>query len=73
MKRGELIILWVGGLLSVVVLSGGAPRIPSSIDLPFVSSGTVAGYVVDLIARLASIWILCGLAWVTLYRRKKGD
>ena len=56
MKRGELIILWVGGLLSVLVLIAGANV--SERD-PFVMA-----------ALLLAIWIICGLVWLTLYRRQ---
>jgi hypothetical protein len=55
MKRGELIILWVGGVSSVFVLIAGAEA-----GEPFI-----------LGALLLSIWIICALVWLTLYRRSK--
>ena len=30
----------------------------------------VAGYIFEVIARLLAIWIVCGLVWLTLYRRE---
>jgi hypothetical protein len=59
MKRGELIILWVGGLLSVLVLIAGA----NDYRRDYFIMGVL----------LLAIWIICGLVWLTLYRRKKGD
>jgi hypothetical protein len=53
-KRGELIILWVGGLLSVFVLIEGA-----RVEEPFIIG-----------VFLLAIWIICGLVWLTLYRRQ---
>jgi len=69
MKRGELIILWIGGILSValLVLSQAPDPITQKVSL------TLGGYIVDLIMKLAAIWIICGLVWLTLYRRDKGD
>jgi hypothetical protein len=55
MKRGELIILWVGGLLSVFVLI---------MALDHQEIWAVAVF-------LLAIWIICGLVWLTLYRRLK--
>jgi hypothetical protein len=71
-KRGELIILWVGGLLSVALLV--LVRVPTSIRDEVLRGGpssmaTVAAYVFEVIARLLAIWIICGLVWLTLYRR----
>jgi hypothetical protein len=85
MKRGELIILWVGGLLSVALL---IPVVPSSdpsmrdvilrdLGLPMKdtqpSMAVVAGYVFNVVTKLLAIWIICGLVWLTLYRRNKRD
>lgn len=69
MKRGELIILWAGALLSVALLI--LSEAPSPIDQKV--SLSLGGYIVNLLARLAAIWIICGLVWLTLYRRDKGD
>jgi len=70
MKRGELVILWVGGLLSVALLTVTvAPTSFSSrteLDEPI-----IAGYVFNVVTKLLAIWIICGLVWLTLYRRKK--
>jgi hypothetical protein len=72
MKRGELVILWVGGLLSVALLA--SVNVPTSIRDELLRGGpsstaAVAGYVFEVIARLLAIWIICGLVWLTLYRR----
>jgi hypothetical protein len=31
----------------------------------------VAGYVFEVVTRLLAIWIVCGLVWLTLYRRSR--
>jgi len=69
MKRGELIILWIGGILSValLVLSQAPDPITQEVSL------TLGGYIVDLMMKLAATWIICGLVWLTLYRRDKGN
>ena len=70
MKTGELIILWVGGLLSVALFAfvnaplSWTPRL--EIDQP-----VIGGYFFNVLTKLAAIWIICGLVWLTLYRRKK--
>ena len=79
MKRGELIILWVGGLLSVAVLIladvptlvfSGRDSILNELGLATrdaqPSMAAVAGYIFEVIARLLAIWIICGLVWLTL-------
>jgi hypothetical protein len=69
MKRGELTILWVGGLLSVALLiitiapTSSSPR--TELYEPI-----IAGYVFNVITKLLAIWIICGLLWLTLYRRQ---
>jgi hypothetical protein len=63
MKPGELIILWVGGLLSAALLA--TARAPTS------DMADVAGHVVDGVALLLAIWTICGLVWLTIYRRSK--
>lgn len=68
MKRGELIILWVGGLCSVaVLLLVDAPTRTMSFE------PVIAGYVFNVVTKLLAICIICGLVWLTLYRRDKGD
>jgi hypothetical protein len=81
MKHGELIILWVGGLLSVALLLPVAPTSEPSMrdqmlrDLGLAmkdaqpSIAVVAGYVFNVVSKLLAIWIICGLVWLTLYRR----
>jgi hypothetical protein len=75
MKRGELVILWLGGLLSVAILITAAVP-PSSVRDELLglrgptSMGTVAAYVFEVVSKLLSIWIICGLVWLTLYRRQ---
>jgi hypothetical protein len=72
MKRGELIILWVGGLLSIIALMVGWP---DDLDVRRFGAGIVVIRVVERVSIVLAIWILCGLVWVTLYRRtrSKGD
>jgi hypothetical protein len=70
MKRGELIILWVGGLLSIIPLMVGWP---SDLDVRLYGAGIVVVRVVEKVGIVLAIWILCGLVWLTLYRRHKGD
>jgi Na+/phosphate symporter len=67
MKRGELIILWVGGLLSVALLT--IMVVPTSRGVIPTDEPIVAGYVFNLLTKLLAIWIICGLVWLTLYRR----
>lgn len=73
MKRGELVIMWVGGLLSAALLA--TVNVPTSIRDEVLRGGpssmaAVAGYIFEVIARLLAIWIVCGLVWLTLYRRE---
>ena len=71
MKRGELVILWVGGLLSaalLIIIEAPLHRGLIAADEPI-----IAGYVFNVVTKLLAIWIICGLVWLTLYRRKKGD
>jgi hypothetical protein len=73
MKRGELVILWIGGILSSLVLllgSYGMPGVPSEVELKIDGADTVAGHVVQTVFVLLAIWIICGLVWVSIYRRK---
>jgi hypothetical protein len=67
MKRGELIIAWLGGLASVFVVSNF--RVGRGIR-----TGPVLGDLGEGIAHiffyLLAIWIVCGLVWLTIYRRK---
>ena len=65
MKTGELIILWVGGLCSVFVLIVSSPPTETLSLEPIIAS-----YFINIIRSLLAIWILCGLVWVTLYRRQ---
>ena len=71
MKTGELIILWVGGPLSVAVLSLTyvGPTDPLGLDRYEGSVGSVIGSTIQLIGRVISIWIVCGLVWLTIYKR----
>ena len=68
MKTGELIILWVGGLLSVVVVVGGLGV--SDLDLRVYGAGTIVSQALSAAGKLISIWILCGLVWLTIYKRQ---
>jgi len=66
-KTGELVILWIGGLLSIGVLIGGSPI--DALDIKVFGPGLVAAQIVRILSSLLAIWILCGLVWITLYRR----
>jgi hypothetical protein len=70
MKRGELIILWVGGLLSAALLIVNVAPTTSKPDLG-IGEPIIAGFVFNVVTRLLVIWILCALVWLTLYRRSK--
>jgi hypothetical protein len=74
-KTGELIILWVGGLLSVVVLVQTWVGPPDPLGFPEYGGGLIIGSVIGrtirLIGTVISIWILCGLVWLTIYKRKR--
>ena len=63
MKRGELILLWIGTLLSTALLiidqDPDHVLVQQNLDL----------HLVSLFAKLAAIWIICGLVWLSLYRR----
>jgi hypothetical protein len=71
MKIGELIILWVGGLLSVavLVLTNIGPTDPLGLGRYSGSVGSVIGSTIHLIGIVISIWILCALVWLTIYKR----
>ena len=57
MKTGELIILWVGGLLSVFLLNErGAP---SDLDIRTFGPAIRIPWLVGVATRVATIWILC--------------
>ena len=64
MKRGELIVLWVGGLLSAALLAFGDVPTSRRHELTGLtgapSMAVVAGYVFEVIFRLLAIWIICG-------------
>ncbi len=69
MKTGELIILWVGGLLSVTVLV--QLRGPSELEIKAYGAAILVTWLVSTVRDLISIWILCGLVWLTLYKRDR--
>ena len=71
MKTGELIILWIGGLLSVAVLLMGG--IGGPLELRMYGIGLVVEKAVQTAKALISIWVLCGLIWLTVYKRKRND
>jgi hypothetical protein len=82
MKRGELIILWIGGLLTMALLlladvpSGLSVRdsMLRELGLPTseaASMAAVTASVFKVISRILAVWIICGLVWLTLYRRKR--
>ena len=62
MKRGELILLWTGTLLSTALLILDQD--------PIYDEQNLNAHLVSLFAKLAAIWIICGLVWLTLYRSK---
>jgi len=73
MQRGKLIIPWVGGILSSLVLMAAvtnAPDVQSQVDLAVRGGPTVGGHIIETIFLLLAIWILCGLVWGWLYRGK---
>jgi hypothetical protein len=59
----ELIVFLIGGILSGVCL----------IFTPYPSKAeyAVARYIIDLLTKLAAIWIICGLVWLKLYWSKE--
>jgi stage V sporulation protein G len=61
--NGELIVFLIGGILSGVSL----------IFTPYPSKAeyTVGRYIIDLLTKLAAIWIICGLVWLKLYWSKE--
>ena len=69
MKKGELVILWIGGLLSIVVLI--ASEAPTRASFIRGEQPIAAAYFINAAFRLVGIWIVCGLAWLTLYKRKE--
>jgi hypothetical protein len=68
MKWGGLIILWVGGLLSIVTLMGGWP---SDLDVRVYGPGIVMARVAEKVGIVLAIWIMCGLVWVSPYKRSR--
>jgi len=71
MKTGELVILWVGGLLSVVALIDG--KAIDALEIKTFGAGLVAAQIVKILSSLLAIWIFCGLVWVTPYRRRRSN
>ena len=69
MKRGEIVILWIGGLLSISALGFGGW--PSGLDVRIYGAGIVVVHIVKKVSIVLAIWILCGLVWVTLYKRSR--
>ena len=67
-KTGELIILWVGGLLSVSVLV--ALRAPDDLEIRTFGPAILIPWLVGMATLVATIWILCALVWLTIYERK---
>jgi hypothetical protein len=63
--NGELIVFLIGGILSGLSL----------IFTPYPSKAedTVGRYILDLLTKLAAIWIICGLVWLKHCWRHKGD
>jgi hypothetical protein len=61
--NGELIVFLIGGILSGVSL----------IFTPYPSKAeyTVGRHIIDLLIKLAAIWIICGLVWLKLYWSKE--
>jgi hypothetical protein len=64
MKTGELVIMWIGGLLAVYILLDFAtpsPRmyVPWTTELRMFPGRTVA-----------AIFIVCLMVWATIYKRK---
>jgi hypothetical protein len=68
MKWGELIILWVGGLLSIMTLIANWP---SHVDVRVYGPGIVMATVAQRVGLVLAIWIICGLVWVSLYKRSR--
>jgi preprotein translocase subunit SecG len=66
MKTGELVILWIGGLLSVAAVA----RI-FSYQPQLIGASGIGVVVVQVMGLVAAIWIICGLIWATIYKRKK--
>jgi hypothetical protein len=71
MKRGQIILLWVGGLWTVLVTVG------SILDLVTIGSivdndppAYVSYYIKVIVLLSLPVWIVCGLIWVTKYRTK---
>jgi hypothetical protein len=75
LRTGEIIILWLGGLLSALVLVIYGGRVenvaggPLGLEQP--SVGTVVGGIFAALAFIGAIWITCALVWVTMYKREK--
>jgi hypothetical protein len=61
--NGEPIVFVIGGILSGVSLI--------FTPYPTRAGDTVGGYVIDLLTKLAAIWIICGLVWLKFYGSKK--
>jgi hypothetical protein len=71
MKRGELVILWIGGLLSAALLIIVQAPLSHNPRIDF-DEPMITGYIFNVVTKLLAIWIICGLVWLTLYRRNKG-
>ena len=60
LKRGELILLWVAGLWTVLALLLAANAV-----------GPVSRRLLEALVFSAAGWIICGVIWVTYYGREK--
>ena len=73
MKRGELILVWIAGLWTIVaIILAGSPGVSWPFDIPQPGSHVyeTAGYFAKVFKVAVPGWILCGLMWATLYRRR---
>ena len=61
MKWGEIVILWIGGGLTIF----------SMVTNPPISNELGVMWDLDGLWPIISIWIVCGLIWITIYKRKK--
>lgn len=56
LNRGEIILLWIAGLWAAFILLVGAKE---NRDL------------IEILGPILSVWIICGLVWVTFYGWRK--
>jgi hypothetical protein len=72
MKRGQIILLWIGGLWTVFVIVGSVLDVVTIGSIVDYDPQAYLSYYIKVIVLLSlPVWIVCGLVWVTKYRTRR--